>query len=151
MKHEITKVYKLSLALPIILPVIAALPLVFVNDNSPEPFGFLSGIMAATIFSGLVGGVPYLMLVGLLLWRMHRKTERQIRRLLILSPILLLPIFLIHITVFSLVTSGVQATLESFGEVLMFYVPYVLGFGYFYVALVFGTVFLLRRIGVVYK
>jgi len=131
------------------MPILSAIPLLFVNSNAAEPLGLLSGVIAAIIFSGLVGGIPYLILAGLLLWWMCGKTEKQIRRVLILSPILLLPITLIFITTVSLLRFGAEETLAEFSEVLIFYVPFILGFGYGYVALVFGAVLVLRRMGVI--
>jgi uncharacterized membrane protein len=146
---KVIKVYKWSLALPLIVPILSAIPLLFVSSNDAEPLGLLSGVIAAIILSGLVGGIPYLILVGLLLWWMRYKNEKQIRRVLILSPILLLPLSLIFITTISLLRFGAEETLTDFSEVLTFYVPFILGFGYGYVALVFGAVFMLRRTGVI--
>ncbi len=86
-------------------------------------------------------------LVGLLLLWARGKSEVQFRRSLVLSPLLMLPIVWVLIEIVSLLRFGLASTLSELGEVIVFYTPFVLGFGYAYVCIVLGSVWALRWAG----
>lgn len=138
-------IYKWSLFLPLIVPLLFALPLLFVSQNAVEPFGWFSGVMAIFIYSGMIGGIPYAILAGFLLFWMRGKTEKQIRCALFLAPILLIPMFFAFITLLSVLRLGIVENLGNMIPEFIFYIPFLLGFGYGYVALVFGAIYLLKR------
>jgi hypothetical protein len=133
------KFYKLSLLLPLILSA-ACVPFLFLNVRLPEWIGNAIGI---TAWSGLVAGIPYVIFaLALLLWARGR-TERQFRHALILSPILLLPVFSVYIFIIALFIDRQSIGWQTLIG-LYFYVPWILGYGY--VALVLSITFFFRRL-----
>jgi hypothetical protein len=143
-----TRFYRLSLILPLAVPLLVA-PLLLLGDRLPP---WLSWVALYITFSGVIGGLPYLVLVGALLFWARRKTDTQFKRALALSPILMLPVFA---AMLALAWSGEawlrpENALPWADRVIGFLglAPFVLGFGYFYVALVFSTAFMLQRRGV---
>src|ERR1041384_690654 len=80
--------YRLSLALPLAIPLLAAL-LGLLHTRLPE---WLVWVLVYTTFSGIIGGLPYLILIGGLLWWSRGKTDAQFKRALALLPILMLPV-----------------------------------------------------------
>jgi hypothetical protein len=142
-----SKAHKLSLALPLVLPALVT-PLMFVDIRLP---GWLETIAAFIFASGMVGGVPYVVLVALLFWWGRRKSEAQFKRSLLLSPILMRPVFFAFLVIFILITQGFRDEAEAVEvlKMLVLYVCFILGFGYSYVLLVLGIMFVLKRLGVV--
>jgi len=141
---RVLKVYKLSLLLPLVVSGLLV-PLFYVDLHVPE---WLRTAIYTTAFSGLVGGIPYLVLVALLLLWGRGKTEKQFRRALILSPILLLPIFLLFILMFALIVDRQSLGWQSV-DGIFFYVPWILSFGYGYVLVGLTGIFILRRLSVI--
>ena len=139
-----SRVYRFSLMLPLVVPALIA-PLLFVDFRLPE---WLGAIVLFTAYSGFIGGVPYLVLVALLFWWARERSEAQFRRALVFSPVLMLPLFLPFMLAISFFTVGTESGVSELVGGLLFYVPFILGFGYVYVLLVFGTVFILKRMGV---
>lgn len=142
-----SKVYALSLSLPLVVPVLFA-ALMYFDPPFPK---WLQTFMVYNVASGLVGGIPYLVLVVLLFWWGRGKSSAQFKRALVLSPILMLPVFFLILVIFSLISGsfrGEGAGVEDL-KMLLLYFSFIIGFGYFYVLLVFGIVFLLKRLGVV--
>jgi hypothetical protein len=139
-----SRVYRFSLLLPLVVPALIA-PLLFAGFRLPE---WLGAIVLFTAYSGFIGGVPYLVLVALLFWWARGKSEAQFKYALVFSPLLMLPLFLVFMLAVSLLTVGTESGVSELVSGLLFYVPFILGFGYFYVLLVFGTVFILKRTGV---
>ena len=148
---NITKAYKLSLISPLLIPLLTA-PLLFVLNKIASTqteytyINFLQEIAGVIVTSAIIDGIPYLILVSFFLTWARNKNETQIKRGLLLLPIFMLPVCLLFII-------GVGSLLHrenissDLGEAVLFYTPFILGFGYSYVALVFGTIWLLKRIG----
>ena len=147
--HEMkeSKFYAFSLALPLLVPTLLA-PLMYFDLRLPKWF---QTIVVFTVASGLVGGIPYLVLVALLFWWGCGKSDARFKRALLLSPVLMLPVFFAFLVIFSLITGSFRDQAEAIEELklLFLYFSFILGFGYFYVLLVFSTVFVLKRLGVV--
>ncbi len=102
--------------------------------------------------SGLVGGPPYLVLAGIFFFWMRNKDETAIRRLLLLSPLLL-------IGAFAAIGMMYLAGMVAVGEPLnpadldadfiigpLQLAAFSLLFGYAYVLIVFALVAVLRRL-----
>lgn len=138
------KIYKFSLLLPLVVSGVLV-PLFYVDLRLPE---WLKTLIYTTAASGLVAGLPYLVLVALLLLWGRGKTENQFRLALMLSPLLLLPIFFLFIVIFALIVDR-----QSFGwqtiDGMFFYVLFILGYGYAYVGVGLASVFILRRLGLI--
>jgi len=99
------KAYKLSLILPLLIPVLLS-PLLFINIKLPE---WLGTIIFLTVYSGVIGVVPYILLTFLLLRVMKNKEESNIKRILLLSPIILLPILLVFIQIVGFLRFGIKS------------------------------------------
>src|SRR3990172_4606796 len=84
-----SRFYRLFLVLPLAVPVLIA-PLLVLDFQLPEWLGW---VVLVTVYSGIIGGLPYLVLVGLLFWWGRRKSDTQFRRALIFSPIFMLAVF----------------------------------------------------------
>ena len=85
---NIIRAYKLSLLLPIIVPILFAPALFFIRSIGESG----ATVLMTILYSLVYGGIPYLILVGILLFWMRGKDETQIRRALLLSPLLMLVI-----------------------------------------------------------
>jgi hypothetical protein len=97
--------------------------------------------------AAVVGGLPYALLALGLLWWMHGKSEPQIRRAMFIAPLLM--VALLGVVIVCLVAlEGAPLDAEVFTAWLV-YSGYALGFGYFYVAVASGIVWLARRMGAV--
>jgi hypothetical protein len=140
--------YRLSLLLPLAVPAATA-PLLFVDFHLPE---WLVWAVLYTTYSGLISGVPYLASVGLLFCWARRKSDTEFRKALILLPIFMVPVLAVLLGLGFLAEAWLRP--ESALPVsdalltLLGLVPFILGFGYFYVLLVFGTARVLKRRGV---
>jgi|GEM_PF-1837366 len=142
-----TRFFKFSLLLPLAVPAITA-PLLFVDFHLPEWLGWVA---LYTTYSGLIGGIPYLVSVGLLFWWARGKSDTQFKRALTLLPVLMLPVFAVLLSFGLLVEAWLRKEnalpVSDALVMLLFFVPFLLGFGYFYVLLVFATARILRRRG----
>jgi MFS family permease len=139
---SIIKAYQLSLSLPLLVPAALAPILFGLVGVLPE---WLITVLSFVVWSGLIGGVPYVLLATLLLLWARGKREKEIRRGLILSPFFMLLIFWCFVTVASLISPSPDASPSSLAQAFLFFGSFVLIFGYAYVALVFGAIWMLRR------
>ena len=144
-----SRFYKISLLLPLALPAVVA-PLLFVESHLPK---WVLWAALITTLSGVIGGLPYIALVGLLFWWARWKTDNQFRRALILLPIFMLPVVAMLLGLALLVETWLRPEsalpVSEAIAVWLGLVPYILGYGYFYVLLVFGTAKVLNRWGVI--
>ena len=142
-----SRFYRFSLLLPLTVPAVTA-PLLFVDLNLPQ---WLLWAALYTTYSGLIGGLAYLVLVGLLFWWARGKNDTQFRRALILLPIFMLPVFAVLLGFALLGEAWLRPEnalpVSNALVMLIFLVPFILGFGYYYVLLVFWTARVLRRRG----
>ncbi len=97
------------------------------------------------IFSLVYGGIPYLILVGILLFWMRGKDETQIRRALLLSPLLMLVIFQVFAGLWIAFFSEGTGKINQFVGSLVLLSPFVLLFGYIYVGIAFGVIELWKK------
>ncbi len=115
----------MSLLLPVLAPLPACLPLAAGARITDGP-------LFPLVASLLVGGVPYAVLALLLLRKMRGRDEDGLRRLTLGAPWGMLLLLLL-----------------CTGPWGLFAAPYVLAFGYGYVLLAFGLLWVLRRCDVV--
>jgi len=143
-----SRFYRFSLLLPLAVPAVIA-PLLFVGFHLPE---WLQWAVLYTTYSGLIGGIPYLALVGLLFWWARSKSDTQFKRALILLPIFMVPVLdvLLGLGLLGEAWLRPESALPVSDALVMLLglVPFILGFGYFYVLLVFGMARVLKRRGV---
>ena len=138
---NIIRAYKLSLLLPIIVPMLFAPAFFFIRSLGE------SGAMAlmTILFSMVYGGIPYLILVGILLFWMRGKNEKQIRRALLSSPLLMLVILQVCAGLWIAFVSEATPKINQFVGLLIVLSPFVLLFGYIYVGIAFGIIELLKK------
>jgi hypothetical protein len=131
---DVIRVYKFSLLLPLIMPLIIGV--------------VLFPLLTIALYATVIGGVPYILLATLLLWSMRGKSEEQIRQILIWSPVLMLLLFdglVVFGGVFILPKNRISNNLAEFAVTLFLLSSFILFVGYAYVLAVFGYVGLLKR------
>ncbi len=133
---DVTRAYKLSLLLPIIVPILFAPALFFISFLTEG----LAVVLMAIVYSIVYGGIPYLILVGLLLWWMRGKNEPQIKQALLLSPLFMLIVFQAFAGVWIALFSEAKPKIGQFAGSLVLLSPFVLIFGYAYVGIAFGMI-----------
>ena len=142
-----SRFYRFSLLLPLAVPAVIA-PLLLVDFHLPQ---WLLWAAVYATYSGLIGGVPYLVLVGLLFWWARGKSDTKFKRALVFLPIFMLPVFAAFLGLGLLGEAWLrpESALSVSGALVMllYFVPFILAFGYFYVLLVFCTARALNRRG----
>lgn len=135
---DVNKLYKISLSFPLIVPILFT-PLFFIFNrlmNETVAIVFLT-----IIYSGLVGGIPYLIIAIILFRWMNDKSEMQIRKALLLSPL-----FMIALFSFGYLFLGVILSNDFFQELKKISMAIIacdvliLIFGYSYVLITFAFV-----------
>jgi hypothetical protein len=120
-------------------------PFLFVGTSLPQ---WLRQPLGLAALSGIVGAIPYMVLVVLLLLWARGKTEKQFLYALLVSPILMLPLFSLYLLVIALILDRQSLGWQTFDD-LLFYFPWILGVGYGYVLLALICLFIFRRLGVI--
>lgn len=93
------------------------------------------------LYSLIVGGVPYLLLVVPLLWWSRNKTEGEVRKALLLSPVLMLIPLALCYAVFQFGFEPAKTmfdTAKMFVTFFMIFGVCTLALGYLYVGITFG-------------
>ncbi len=132
---QFRKYLKHSLLLPYIFSSITAL--------LTYGFGIENIVIYAITLSILIGGVPYTLFVIIMTWLIRRLSDRQLKVLTPILPLLFMP----FLTIFALLISGGSS---SFSDVLPFYI-YGLGFGYGYVLLITLGWLIAKKLGLTSK
>jgi hypothetical protein len=136
--------YKLSLLLPVFCSAVGY-PFLFVGTSLPR---WLRQALGLAALSGVVAAIPYMVLVVLLLLWARSRTEKQFLYALLVSPILMLPLFSLYLLAIALILDRQSLGWQTFDD-LVFYVPWVVGIGYGYVLLALICRFIFRRLGVI--
>ena len=136
---SINRFYRLALLLPILVPAAVMIGASVVGVPTFEP---LSSLVAALVASGLAGALPYSLLALWANWRIIGKSERDIRRLALRAPVLMVLVF---IPVAFLMGASEGDTVGEALFILIYAVPCILVLGYGYVALVFWLRHLVRN------
>lgn len=131
------RIYQCCLALPLLVPLIL-LPFFWHLHSLGESF---AGLVMVILYSGYIGGIPYLiLLIPLLSWTRNRSAP-EIRRALLWSPLLMLIPLAICYAIYQFGFSpGLTFfdTLKMFTTFLIFFGICTLVFGYFYVGITLG-------------
>ena len=120
--------YRWSAALPIVVPLIAY---VIAWRTTPSR-GVLEGTVTLVVLSGAVAGPAYVPFISVLLWWLRKKPATSYRVASFVAPILFTPVFVLYL----LLLGYFMPSPEPFVENVVFYLSYLLGVGYAYVALV---------------
>lgn len=144
------RAYQLSLALPIIFPLLAVAPVYLGKPFLPE---ILFSFFTIIFVSGFFGGLPYLIVVaGLLLWAPDHSTI-SFRKAILLTPLLLILIhvvLLLVLIIWQLFKREPSDSEINFALGLMaIFAGCDLLFGYIYILLVFGGIRILQNVGYV--
>ncbi len=120
--------YRWAAALPIILPFLAY-PIAW---HAHPGVSLVESVPALIVVSGIAGGPPYVPFICGVLWCLRGRTVAAYRYASLMAPLLFAPVFVLYL-----------GTLEYFGpspepflDNVVFYLPYVFGVGFAYVALV---------------
>lgn len=149
------RIYRYSLVLPLVVPILAALLLYGLVELFPAteiyeqrgPWRDGLGLILLMIAgSGVVGGIPYLILAALLWREMKEMNERQVRISIVWLPILMIIFFGVILAVFVPFAEGFNTgALSRFFIQWLTYSAFTLVLGYCYVSLMFGLVRILRK------
>ena len=146
-----SRFYKYSLLLPVAVPALVWLLVTSLSSFNLQLPTWLIVPVVYTTFSGLIGGVPYLMLIGLLFLWARGKSDTQFKRAVALLPVLMLTVVIVLIVVALSAEAWFQPeNAVGFWDALLMLlglVPFILGFGYFYMLVVFSAAAILRRRG----
>jgi len=146
---RVTTYYRWSLALPICLPlavILALAPLTLVQDSVPFP---LTAVLVVFVWSLIMGGVPYLILAGGLWFWMRGKSERGLRRITYLAPLVMIGVYALCLVALSLALGLGPEPWESTLGFMALSAVSILGLGYLYVFFIDGLRWFLKRKGIV--
>ncbi|HEX8271303.1 MAG TPA: hypothetical protein VF615_01555 [Longimicrobiaceae bacterium] len=135
--------YARSLLLPLLAAAGAGVAGMLLGESAPA-----APWLGIAMYSGLVGGLPYMLVAGGILWWSRRRPARELRRAIWLAPLLMVPVQLLPVLVYSVAARG-GADAGRFAESMLFMGAFVLLFGYGYVALVEAGAAVGRRAGLV--
>lgn len=121
--------YRFAATLPVLLPF-AAYALYW--DSSKPPVGAVDQIATLVALSGIVGGPAYIPLAAALFWWLRKRPVKSYRSVSWAAPMLFLPVFALYL----LAVGQVTRSTEPRAVVFALYIPFLLVFGYTYVALV---------------
>ena len=133
--------YRLAVWLPLIVPALVLPPVWLLGMPQWQFLGMVIGTIYASAWTG---GIPYLLLA---LWasiRIRSLPESRTRKLAVLMPLYMVPLFCLYVLVLSLARG------EGLDEAFWFGLigtAYLIPIGYAYVGLTFGLRALAGRIG----
>lgn len=135
--------YARSLLLPLVAAAAAGLLGLILGESSGA-----APLLGIVTWSGLIGGLPYVLVAGGILWWSRGRSARELRRAIWLAPVLMVPVLLLPVVVYSVASRG-GGSADRFVESMVFLGGMVLLFGYAYVALVELGALVGRRMGVI--
>lgn len=128
--------YFYLLVLPLLVPILCLVVNKFFDGSLPTS---LSLLLLLITFSGVIGGIPFLIVELAIFFTTRKKTEGDIRRALLLSPlgmIVVFPLFILAISFIPSMKMNISGPAE-FMKAWAFLSGYSLIFGYAYVAIIF--------------
>src|SRR5690349_3471940 len=106
--------YARSLLLPLLAAAAAGLIGALLGEStSAAPW------LGIVMWSGLVGGLPYLLVAGGILWWSRRRPAHDLRRAIWLAPVLMVPVQLLPLLAYSVVSRG-GGDADRFSESMVF-------------------------------
>jgi len=110
---------------------VLVLPTYLIVSHVPPPRGVISGLATLIAASGVAAGLPYMPFIAVLLWCLRRRSTAVHRIASLVAPVCFVPIFILYLLVLEGFTPG-----PEFADNVKFYLPYLLGVGFAYVALI---------------
>ena len=121
---------RLSTFLPILVPIVlgaVAIASLSLDVRAPE---WLSAVGAVTMSAGLLFGIPYLMLMAVVLFLLRNNSWRAHAAAAIVMPWLMIAVLLPLVAMW-----GDRSTIKDIAAAARVFAPYCLSVGYGYVAL----------------
>ncbi len=133
------RIYRFSIWLPLIVPValIAIMNVLIKGAGMPKLPGFIDVALERLAFSGLIGGLPYILLAAWASWWIRGRAEADIRRVMFLAPLLMVVVF----AAACLLVGAVADRMSVWVAVARGGISIIIPLGYAYV----GLTLLLRR------
>ena len=136
------RIYRFSIWLPLLVPAVVIVAMnSLTSAGMPKPSGRLDVVLETIAWSGLFGGLPYLALALWATWWIRGRTERQIRRLMFVAPLLMVVVF----TVVCLIMGLIADRMELWTRIAWELSVIILLLGYGYVALTLLLRYVLTR------
>ena len=131
-----SRIYRFSIWLPLIVPVSVMLiwNVLITGLGMPKPSGVWDVALEVLAYSGIYGGPPYILLAAWATWWMRGRSERDIRRVMFLAPLLMVAVFGATCLVMGVVADRMRVWLSVAGLGISIIIP----LGYAYVALAIG-------------
>ena len=129
-------IYRVCIWLPLLVPlvVIVIMNVLLVGFDIAKPSGAAGTVVEIVAYSGMYGGLPYLMLAVFASWWFKDRSEPAIRRAIVLFPIGIVLAFAL-----ACVLAGALTAFEGNGiRTVAEFASVVLPLGYTYVALTFA-------------
>ena len=130
------RIYRFSIWLPHIVPVavIVIMNILLKGLGMPKPSGVVDIALEALAYSAIYGGLPYLLLAAWATWWIRGRSERDIRRVMFLAPLLMVAVFGATCLVMGAVADRMTVWLSVAGLGISIIIP----LGYAYVAIAVG-------------
>jgi hypothetical protein len=141
MTERVRRFYLVAIWMPLIVPIFCAAGFSVQGEGSYEGIGAdLGGILLLSLYST---GIPFTIFA---LWITHwlcaaGRTERQVRRLMWTSPLIVTAVAMPYWIVTFSIHDGVAGGLI---DAVVFYLPYLIVIGYLYVLATAGARWILR-------
>jgi hypothetical protein len=130
----------------ICLPVVAPLVLFAVNIASAVFLGMrpaVGTVGAIVIYSGIGGGIPYLLFACVLAWKLRHAPLGRLRVVSLYAPLVFAPFVVTFVTAMGFVQLGSDKPFTT----ALYLAGWAVGVGYAYVGTVHLGFFVLRRLG----
>ena len=146
---RVTTYYRWSLVLPLCLPIaviLALVPLAPYLNSMPVP---LTTPIMVLVWSLLAGGVPYVISACALWFWMRGKSERGLRRITYVAPLVMIGVYALCCLALALVVAPDPVFTSAWWSDLLVFVAYsaalIIALGYGYVVVVDGVRWFLKR------
>lgn len=134
---SLIRFYRLNIWLPLVVPaaLIASLHVLMKDFGAPAPAGPFRFVFGVLQYSLQMGGIPYALLALWATWEVGDQEEAGVRRLMYLSPLLMVAVFAVWCIVIGLISGHMRQwiAVAALGSAI------ILPLGYTYVGL---TVFM---------
>jgi hypothetical protein len=114
---------------------------------SGTPLDFLSPIFALLSVSLFVGGIPYVLVAGVLLWILRHREADAYRRLSFIAPPVFAVVLFLAFSIYAFFGTTPGGDLRGALFVGAFYAAFAIPVGYLYVCLAHGVYWILARRG----
>ena len=136
------RIYRFSIWLPLIVPavMIVVYNILLKGFGMSKASGYVDIVLEMVAYSLIYGGLPYILLASWATWWIRDRSEKEIRRVMFVAPLLMIATF----TAACLVMAGISQSWRVWMSVAALGASVTIPLGYAYVAI---TVLLRHALG----